>query len=60
MSLDVYNEVELDKAVSKHDLVISLIPYTHHPTVIKSALKYKKNVITTSYVSDAMKAFDDE
>ncbi|CAG8593209.1 10247_t:CDS:10 [Paraglomus occultum] len=60
ISLDVFNEVELDQAVSKHDLVISLIPYTHHPTVIKSALKYKKNVVTTSYVSDAIMAFDDE
>ena len=60
MSLDVFNEVELDQAVSKHDLVISLIPYTHHPTVIKSGLKYKKNIVTTSYVSDATRAFDDE
>jgi saccharopine dehydrogenase (NADP+, L-glutamate forming) len=34
--------------------VISLIPYTFHATVIKSAIRSKKNVVTTSYVSPAM------
>lgn len=44
----------LDDAVAQHDLVISLIPYTFHATVIKSAIRNKKNVVTTSYVSPAM------
>ena len=35
-------------------MVISLIPYTFHATVIKSAIRKKKNVVTTSYVSPAM------
>ncbi|CAG8617096.1 7806_t:CDS:10 [Ambispora leptoticha] len=59
ISLDVTNEQDLDNQVSKHDLVISLIPYTLHPFVIKSAIKFKKNVVTTSYVSDAIRAFDE-
>ncbi|KAG9288213.1 hypothetical protein G9A89_020519 [Geosiphon pyriformis] len=58
IALDVTDEKALDDAVSKHDLVISLIPYTLHPTVIKSAIKFKKHVVTTSYVSDAIKEFD--
>ncbi|CAG8436057.1 749_t:CDS:10 [Ambispora gerdemannii] len=58
ITLDVTNEEALDNQISKYDLVISLIPYTLHPLVIKSALKFKKNVVTTSYVSDAIKAFD--
>ncbi|CAG8483101.1 3079_t:CDS:10 [Acaulospora morrowiae] len=58
ISLDVNDKQALDEAVSKHDLVISLIPYTAHPLVIESAIKFKKNVVTTSYVSPAMKAFD--
>jgi spermidine synthase / saccharopine dehydrogenase (NADP+, L-glutamate-forming) len=46
--------------VASHDLVISLIPYTHHAAVIKSAIKGKTHVVTTSYVSPAMKALDEE
>lgn len=50
----------LDAAVAKVDLVISLIPYTFHADVIKSAIRNKKDVVTTSYVSDVMKALDQE
>jgi saccharopine dehydrogenase (NADP+, L-glutamate forming) len=38
--------------------VVSLIPYTHHATVIKSAIREKKHVVTTSYVSPAMMDLD--
>lgn len=48
----------LDAEVAKHDLVISLIPYTFHATVIKSAIRNKKHVVTTSYVSPAMMELD--
>jgi len=50
----------LDSLVEQHDLVISLIPYIYHADVIKSAIKFKKNVVTTSYVSDAMKELEPE
>ncbi|KAG0377676.1 saccharopine dehydrogenase (NADP+, L-glutamate-forming) [Mortierella sp. AD032] len=59
ISLDVNDEVALDAAVADHDLVISLIPYTYHAQVIKSAIKSKTNVVTTSYVSPAMMAYDE-
>jgi saccharopine dehydrogenase-like NADP-dependent oxidoreductase len=49
----------LDAAIAEHDVVISLIPYTHHAQVIKSAIKSKTNVVTTSYVSPAMMAYDE-
>lgn len=48
----------LDAEVAKNDLVISLIPYTYHATVIKSAIREKKDVVTTSYVSPAMMELD--
>ncbi|KAG0066259.1 saccharopine dehydrogenase (NADP+, L-glutamate-forming) [Linnemannia elongata] len=59
ISLDVNDEVALDAAIAEHDVVISLIPYTHHAQVIKSAIKSKTNVVTTSYVSPAMMAYDE-
>ena len=50
----------LEDAIAKHDLVISLIPYTYHAAVIKAAIKGKTNVVTTSYVSPAMRELDAE
>ncbi|KAL7275565.1 saccharopine dehydrogenase (NADP+, L-glutamate-forming) [Rhizina undulata] len=58
ISLDVSNAEALDKEVAKNDLVISLIPYTYHTDVIKSAIRNKKHVVTTSYVSPAMQELD--
>lgn len=60
ISLDVSSTSELDIQVAAHDLVISLIPYTYHAVVIKSAIKNKKHVVTTSYVSPAMRELDAE
>ncbi|WAQ90805.1 hypothetical protein PtA15_13A204 [Puccinia triticina] len=60
ISLDLNNAEALDKAVSEHDLIISLVPYMHHAKIINSAIEFKKNVVTTSYVSPAMQAPDDE
>ncbi|EXJ80293.1 saccharopine dehydrogenase [NADP+, L-glutamate-forming] [Capronia coronata CBS 617.96] len=54
ISLDVTNDEALDAEMAQTDLAISLIPYTFHATVIKSAIRKKKNVVTTSYVSPAM------
>ena len=50
----------LEQLVSENDLVISLLPYTHHVTVAKLCIKHKKNMVTTSYVSPEMKALDAE
>jgi spermidine synthase / saccharopine dehydrogenase (NADP+, L-glutamate-forming) len=38
--------------------VISLIPYTYHAAVIKSAIKGKTHVVTTSYISPAMRELE--
>lgn len=59
ISLDVSNSIELDGAIQAHDLVISLVPYIYHGTVIKLAIKNKVNVVTTSYVSPTIKELGD-
>jgi len=56
----VTEENALDAIVAQHELVISLIPYSFHVAVIKSAIRNKKHVVTTSYVSPAMMALDAE
>ncbi|KAL9045113.1 MAG: hypothetical protein Q9214_001807, partial [Letrouitia sp. 1 TL-2023] len=60
VSLDVNDISALEDATAKHDVIISLIPYTYHIAVVKAAIKAKKNVVTTSYVSPAMLALDEE
>lgn len=54
ISLDVQDEKALDSELAKVDVVISLIPYTYHPLVIKGAIRKKVNVVTTSYTAPAM------
>lgn len=58
ISLDVRNDIALDAAVANHDLIISLIPYIYHPNVIKSAIRLKKDVLTTSYISPTLKKLE--
>ncbi|KAI1260079.1 Apo Saccharopine reductase [Xylariaceae sp. FL1019] len=60
ISLDVTDDAALDAQAAQHDLIISLIPYTFHATVIRSAIRQKKHVVTTSYVSPAMLALDQQ
>ena len=59
ISLDVNDAAALESQIAAHDLVISLIPYTYHAAVIKAAIKSKTNVVTTSYVSPAMKELEE-
>ncbi|KAI8375515.1 saccharopine dehydrogenase [Blakeslea trispora] len=58
VSCDINDESAIEKLVAEHDVSISLIPYIYHAKVIKAAVKHKKNVVTTSYVSPAMLEYD--
>ncbi|OZJ02038.1 hypothetical protein BZG36_05085 [Bifiguratus adelaidae] len=58
VSVDINDTRAVEQLVSQHDLVISLIPYTYHVDVIKTAIKYKKHVVTTSYINPFMAELD--
>jgi len=60
LSLDVSSDVQLERLVSETDLAVSLLPYNYHVKVAKLCIKHKKQMVTTSYVSDEMKALDDK
>lgn len=59
ISLDVSSTLNSDSAIAVHDLVISLVPHIYHAEIIKLAIKNKVNVITTSYVSPAIRNLDE-
>jgi len=56
----VDKEAELKQMVAEHDLSVSLLPPAYHVMVAKACLENNKPMVTTSYVSDAMKALDGE
>jgi saccharopine dehydrogenase-like NADP-dependent oxidoreductase len=42
------------------DLVVSLLPYIYHTEVAEICVELKKNMVTTSYVSEKMRMLDGE
>tara|TARA_B100001093_G_scaffold520180_1_gene613379 strand:+ start:4813 stop:6147 length:1335 start_codon:yes stop_codon:yes gene_type:complete len=59
-SINISNEEERDKFISEVDLVISMLPARFHILLAKTCIKFKKNLLTASYVSDEMKTFESE
>jgi saccharopine dehydrogenase (NADP+, L-glutamate forming) len=57
-SLNVKDTAALGRLVQEADLVVSLLPYIHHVTVAEFCLEHRKNMVTTSYVSPAMRKLD--
>ena len=59
-SINLSNEKERDKFISEADLVISMLPAKFHIILARTCIKFKKNLLTASYVSDEMKTLDNE
>ncbi|MGA8854044.1 MAG: saccharopine dehydrogenase C-terminal domain-containing protein [Christiangramia sp.] len=58
--LDVFKAESREPAIKRADIVISMLPARFHIEVAKDCLKFGKNMVTASYVSDEMKALDEE
>lgn len=56
---DVQDEARLASLVSESDLAVSLLPFTYHPMVARLCIAHRKSMVTTSYVSPAMKQLDE-
>lgn len=57
-ALEVSDTATLEGLIAESDLVISLLPYVHHPAVANLCIKHGKDMVTTSYVSEAMQTLD--
>ena len=57
-ALNVKDESAREALIAENDLSISLLPYVYHPTVAKLCVKYRKQMVTTSYVKPEMQALD--
>lgn len=58
LSWTVGDTETLETLIKTHDIVVSLLPYTHHVMVAKRCIAHKTNMLTTSYVSPEMKALN--
>ena len=54
IALNVKDDAALETLVSECDIAISLLPYTFHVKVAELCIKYKKDMVTTAYVSDTL------
>ncbi|MEE3226306.1 MAG: saccharopine dehydrogenase family protein [Bacteroidota bacterium] len=60
MTLDIANAEERQQQISKADIVISMLPARLHIDVARDCLTLNKNLVTASYISDAMLELDNE
>src|ERR1700748_2783239 len=56
--IDITNAAQREPLVKNADIVVSLMPPHLHIHLAKDCLKYKKNLITSSYISDEVKEMD--
>ncbi len=55
LSFDIRDAQERGKYIKQSDLVISLLPPTLHIEVAQDCVKYRKHLLTASYVDDAIR-----
>lgn len=60
IAFDVNNDEERNRLIDENDIIISMLPAHMHISVAKDCVKYKKHMVTASYVSDEMKALNKE
>tara|TARA_B100001063_G_C16779162_1_gene569492 strand:+ start:19553 stop:20890 length:1338 start_codon:yes stop_codon:yes gene_type:complete len=57
---DVNDSSMRQELIRQADIVISMLPAHMHLEVAKDCITFKKNMVTASYISDGMRALDEE
>jgi saccharopine dehydrogenase-like NADP-dependent oxidoreductase len=60
VELDIFDTGKVSALVQESVLIVSLLPAALHIHIARLCLSYKKNLATASYISDEMKALDQE
>lgn len=60
LALNVFDPASREAAIKNADIVISMLPARFHIEVARDCVKFKKNMVTASYISKEMKALDEE
>ena len=57
---DVYNDNQRTEEIKGANIVISMLPASMHPMVARSCVDLKRNMVTASYISEEVKALNEE
>ena len=60
LRFDIHDEFQREMEIQKADLVISMLPARFHHLVASVCIKYRKHLLTASYVSNEIRAMHDE
>jgi saccharopine dehydrogenase-like NADP-dependent oxidoreductase len=60
IAFDVTDDNQRSKEIEGADIVISMLPAHMHVSVAKDCIRFKKNMVTASYVSKEMRALEQE
>jgi len=60
ISLDISNKISREKSIEQSDIVISMLPARFNIEVAKDCIKFKKSLVSASYVTKDMMALDKE
>jgi saccharopine dehydrogenase-like NADP-dependent oxidoreductase len=57
---DLFDEENRTSIVKESDLIISMVPARFHSILVKDCLKFEKNMITASYITDEIEQYQKE
>jgi saccharopine dehydrogenase-like NADP-dependent oxidoreductase len=60
IAIDLNQDSERQALLQAHDIIISMLPAVLHLTIAKDCLQLRKNLVTPSYISPAMKELGNE
>ena len=60
VSFDIADDTKRRSFISNSDIVISMLPPSHHGKVARDCLQFSKHLLTASYVDDEMRSMKDE
>ena len=60
IAFNINDEIQRQEVISDHDVVISMLPARFHPVVAEVCLQNNKHLLTASYVSEDMRAMDEQ
>ncbi|WP_299158424.1 saccharopine dehydrogenase family protein [uncultured Eudoraea sp.] len=58
IKLDIFKDDEREMAIKNSDIVISMLPARFHIKVAEDCIRFKKHMVTASYISEEIKALD--
>ena len=60
IAFDIHNTEQRHQEIKNSDIVVSMLPAFMHMEVAKDCIRFKKSMVTASYISPEMQALDTE